>query len=479
MEGNVTKAIFTFNSVEFGVDNSNQLVMTGYCPNMNQERVSFQTNSSELYLRMFFEFIAEGKVPNEYKDQIEVFEIIKRSKCHFSVFDSFRMRIEALLVNGFLIHKDKLYKINIGSMYLHSLVYQEHFRYNNDEIFRIPDNFERNIVEIMLDMIHSRLIIPEIENFEMVYEICNYFGCRSLCALINNSSYSYILSLVLHMQKEVFFESLNYEQIMSSKLTEFLKFDDFCHLNLGILCRIFQNSNFVFGIDSIKPFFEKCVQFHGSQSSILLSLIQFEKAQDFEELLKFLQVFSTENSDFFSKNIQYLNEFSETFTQMKETINILTEKLNNLTQNVEQKNHIILLKESEISELRSQKNNLENQCKSLKKWNEEQEIRNLEEKKRQEEQEVKRKEEERIKAEQQKKEQEEYEKYGKWRTTQPPDFDNNIINAAQNGKLSSVVYLLAHGTSVNSKDSSIEFLYLIILLFIELLIMVILVLLNI
>ena len=84
-----------------------------------------------------------------------------------------------------------------------------------------------------------------------------------------------------------------------------------------------------------------------------------------------------------------------------------------------------------------------------------------------------------IKAEQQKKEQEEYEKYGKWRTTQPPDFDNNIINAAQNGKLSSVVYLLAHGTSVNSKNSSIEFFYLIILLFIMLLLMVILVLLNI
>jgi len=42
-----------------------------------------------------------------------------------------------------------------------------------------------------------------------------------------------------------------------------------------------------------------------------------------------------------------------------------------------------------------------------------------------------------------------------WKTTQPPDFDNNIINAAQNGKLSSVVYLLSHGTCVNSKNSSI------------------------
>jgi len=135
---------------------------------------------------------------------------------------------------------------------------------------------------------------------------------------------------------------------------------------------------------------------------------------------------------------------------------------------------------------------------------EEQEMKNKEEQERQkraeeeraqkeksleEEEEKKRKEEEKRKLEEeQKKKLEEIEKENlriekvmmeEQERTQPPDFDNNIINAAQNGKLSSVVYLLAHGTSVNSKDSSIEFLYLIGLLFIGLLEMVILVLLNI
>jgi len=63
--------------------------------------------------------------------------------------------------------------------------------------------------------------------------------------------------------------------------------------------------------------------------------------------------------------------------------------------------------------------------------------------------------------------------------SQPSDFVSNLFEAAKDGKLSSVIYLLANGTNVNSKDSSIEFLYLIGLLFIGLLIMVILVLLNI
>jgi len=37
----------------------------------------------------------------------------------------------------------------------------------------------------------------------------------------------------------------------------------------------------------------------------------------------------------------------------------------------------------------------------------------------------------------------------------PSDFVNNLFEAAKDGKLSSVIYLLANGTNVNSKDSSI------------------------
>jgi len=96
-----------------------------------------------------------------------------------------------------------------------------------------------------------------------------------------------------------------------------------------------------------------------------------------------------------------------------------------------------------------------------------------EEKRLREEQERKKKEEE------ERKQKEELKRIGKWKLTKAPYFNNNIINAAKNCELSSVVYLLAHGTSVNSKDSYNEFLYLISLLFIRLLKMVILVLLNI
>jgi len=98
-----------------------------------------------------------------------------------------------------------------------------------------------------------------------------------------------------------------------------------------------------------------------------------------------------------------------------------------------------------------------------KKREEEERKREEQERKKKEEEERKKKDEEEMlpKKKGDPKQNEEYERIGRWRTTQPPDFDNNIRNAAQNGKLSSVVYLLAHGTSVNSKDSSVEYLYLI------------------
>jgi len=40
-----------------------------------------------------------------------------------------------------------------------------------------------------------------------------------------------------------------------------------------------------------------------------------------------------------------------------------------------------------------------------------------------------------------------------WKSTKPPDFDGNIFNAARDGKLASIIYLLAHGTFVDSKNS--------------------------
>jgi len=47
-----------------------------------------------------------------------------------------------------------------------------------------------------------------------------------------------------------------------------------------------------------------------------------------------------------------------------------------------------------------------------------------------------------------------YRKLLKWKFEKAPDFTGNIFEAAKDGKLTSVIYLLANGTNVNSKDPS-------------------------
>jgi len=48
--------------------------------------------------------------------------------------------------------------------------------------------------------------------------------------------------------------------------------------------------------------------------------------------------------------------------------------------------------------------------------------------------------------------QQEYERIGKWKSIIGPDFEKNIFKAAEDGKLSSIIFLLANGYCVNSKD---------------------------
>ena len=58
---------------------------------------------------------------------------------------------------------------------------------------------------------------------------------------------------------------------------------------------------------------------------------------------------------------------------------------------------------------------------------------------------------------------------GESRSTVPIDFESNIVCAAKDGKLSSVVFLLENGVNVNTKDNDVLDRKLIALLFFSLL----------
>jgi len=90
-----------------------------------------------------------------------------------------------------------------------------------------------------------------------------------------------------------------------------------------------------------------------------------------------------------------------------------------------------------------------------KKEEEEKRLREEQERKKREEEQRKREEQERKKKEEEeRKQKEEYERIGKWKSTKAPDFTGDIFEAAKDGKLTSVIYLLANGSQIQAKDPS-------------------------
>jgi len=305
------------------------------------------------------------------------------------------------------------------------------FRFNTDE-----DSF----IEFR-DVVHGVKYVHEIDKSYEVYKICQFFGCDSLCNLFD------VKKMIL---KDIIngLDLLIFEKYMSENLKDFLNETEFASLPLPILIRLFQQNKEAFSFSDLRVFFDKYYHLHPTIFPVLFNHIHL-KIQSAEEIDEFGQAMSpclpgmSIISSNFQKRIEELNQ------QMEELKNKFTEEENR----------------REVFE------GIVN---------------------------------------------------GKWKSTKAPDFEGNIFEAAAKGKLTSLIYLLANGTNmdekyqkneydewggmknstplhfssryghlsvveylvnqkadINAKDISVEFLYLMRLLFIGLLIMVISVLLNI
>jgi len=473
MEQPGTFVVFKHENEDFILQNE-QIMLKRYYQEFNGEReVQFKTKFSHKYVKMFFEFLQLGTVPEHFEDQIQVFQLLKEWDCHIIAFDSLRFRIVSQKKNFLISHLNQLYPVNNGCLYFHSSRYQEFCLSNPHEIFHIDHECAPKAIEIFLDLLHCRIIQPELGYVDEVLELSRYLGCSSLIALINWRSPESILSLILRKQHEESFDFSFCEQVIIEDLESYLLLSDFGHVCLPLLCRIFQKSKSVFSISLLRPFFESCVAFHGSKASVLLSLIRFQPADSIDELNKFISVFSINHSDdFFSLNSHLLHEFTMQFEEFKQDnqemrvyINILKQEKIEDKKIIEELHQQMDRKEAEdqkrIEELMKRLTELEEYQQEMvwrKKEKEERRLQEEQEKKRREEEQRKREEQEqKEKEEEERKQKEEFERNEKWKSTKAPDFEGNIFEAAAKGKLTSIIYLLANGTNVNEKYQNDEY----------------------
>ena len=425
MDNKGSSVVFRHENEEFVLQNG-QIVLNRYYLEFNGEKVvDFITKLNHRHVRMFFEFLQQGTIPDLFEDQVQVFQLFKEWDCHFTVFLSFRFLIQSQPKNGLIIHQNINYPVNFGCFYFHSSVFQEFLANNPHGVFVINHDCSAKSILVFLDFLHCLIKQPELRDAGEVLELCSFLGCSSLIALINENSPDLILSNVLRKQHEDSFDFSFYENTIVNNLEIFLSLNCFGQVCIPFLVRIFQKSHTVFPISLLLPFLQNCVSFHGAKASILLSMIRFQPGNDLEDLTQFQLVFSdNESDDFFCINKNHLNKLSERYEQAQQIICEMKRK------EAEDKKRI-----EELTKRLFEFEKHQHEIDKIKSEEEEQGI--------QEEQERKKKEERKI--------QEEYERIDNWKLIKAPDFEENIFIAAANGKITSIVYLLANGTNVNEK----------------------------
>jgi len=444
--------VFKHENADFVLQNE-QIVLNRYHREFfGKTIVNFQTKSSHKFVQQFFTFLQTGRVPTVFEDQIEVFELLKEWDCHDLIFDSYRFRVQSGTNNYYISHNNVLYPVNIGCFYFHSSAFQDFCHSTPHEIFNIEQKCSAKTIEVFLDLLHCRIHQPEFGDADEVLELSRFLGCSSLCVLINERSAESILSLILRKQEEESFDSSFFEHVIIENLESYLLLSDFGHVCLTILSRIFQKTETVFPISLLQPFFESCVSFHGSNASVFLSKIKFQPANSIEELNQFLSVFSEKGTnDFFSLNSNHLKEFSKQFEQAQQSICEMKELITDFK--IEKAED-----QKRIEELTKRLTELEKSQQEMdRRMKEEEEKRHREEqerKKREEEQRKREEQERKEEEEKERKQKEEYQNIGKWKSIKAPDFTGDIFEAAKDGKLTSVIYLLANGTQIQAKDSS-------------------------
>jgi len=432
--------VFKHENEEFVLQNE-QIVLNRYYREFNGKKsVDFITKSNHNHVIMFFRFLQKSDVPEDFEDQIQVFQLLKEWDCYNSVLTSFLFIFQSQPKNGFISLQNRIYPVNIGCFYFHSSKFQEFYLSHPNEVFVIAREFSPKSFEVFLDLLHCGIPQTKFGDVDEVLELCNFFGCSSLCEFVNEKSPEYILSLIICKQEEESFDFSFYENVILENFVTFMLLPDFGHVCFPFLCRLFQRTECIFPISLLKSFFESCISFHGSISLCFLSKIRFQPWKSIEEHNQILSIFSKENTyGFFSLCSNHFREISEHFEQAQRTIRDLVSK----NAEIENKQAQV------VQELKDKEAQNQRRIEDLMKR-----LSEFEKYKQDIERRIKEDGEKRIREEEERKKREEIEaiRSGKWKSTKPSDFISNFFEAAKEGKLSSIIYLLANGTNVNTKD---------------------------
>jgi len=387
---------------------------------LKSDSVEFVTKCSHKQVQAFFNFLKSGEVTNDFEDQIQVFELLREWDCHFSLFDSFRMRVQSQGKNGIMIHDGVEFSFNKGCLYLYSNIYQNFVYSNPDEVFHLKFPCSNEVVDIFLNLIHFKIHNPKIDNWSDLLDLCYYLDCKSLSSMFNEKSNELILSKIIKEQNEDHFNSEFYENLIIMNLDSFVMFPGFCQVDLPLLCRVFQKSEKKLSFNQIKDFITRLFMTYKPNAFILLSYIKITPNN--YEFSHFLSEFMSSNpmdliTSLHSKIETLTSELAKSDKKVFElSQQVLVQSIDNLTK-VKDIPSLISTTNTNSSLVNGKNPEVFTRIDN--------EIINRTD--------------------------------PKWKSQKPLDFEENIFIASETGKIDSVMYLLAKGNPINQTFDSAKY----------------------
>jgi len=239
----------------------------------NKSIIEFQTKAKVLHVRMFFQFLEQGVVPNDLEDQKGVFQLLSEWDCHFTVIDSFLGRIINRSQNGYVSHMNVLYPVNLGSLYSHSSVFQEFINNNSHEVFQIQYSCSSNALISFLDLVQNRFNQIKLDEENDILGLLRFLKCNSLYHIYSTLTKNHIISSILNEQHNEFFDFSPFENLISENLEEYLLHPMFEQICFPFLCRVFQNHQSLIPRTLLYQFLQRYACFHGTGAAIQLTMV--------------------------------------------------------------------------------------------------------------------------------------------------------------------------------------------------------------
>ena len=374
--------------------------------------------------------LLENSKHSEEKKNINLISLLEDWGCS-DIIDNLISQVKSEF-DYTIIHNGHQYPVNLKIFSTLSKYFCSQVKNSGDAVVSVSDEFSEETFSLFLDCLLGIKSLPQDDKQVDIYQICQNWECNSLLDKFDTQSTSFIVSA---LSKGDLIEQKTVEENATQQIHSLIHDPRFYQLPLSTLNRIVSKSCIHEITDSILIFIENLLEAYSINAFFIIFSLDFSTCTE-ETVLQILQIMSNHSHSSYFQKLK--SQFSSQPNELKKWKTMFEEQ-KKLTEygnkKIEELNQQIKRKEEE------DRNRIEQLNILLKKKGEDQKtIEDLNQKLQQKESGVQMKDLYDLLSSQM-----EFKRIGKWKLKRAPDFEDYIYRAAEEGKLSSVIYLLANG----------------------------------